>query len=315
MFIFTSILLSIISCNCVTFNLYYLGYYNNTYNIDNTIGLNLNSSLERYLGYINYTNYNEPDYITIEYLAKHILHTGLHLSNEETRIVDYRNINNVNYITPIKYQHNCGACVSFAAISVLETQYKLNGITLDLSEKDLFFCKGRRNCNEGWYLYDVSIVLKYNEISEEKYCPYFENAFKCTDSCNMYSLYKIKDFYYINNFNDIKIWLDRNGTLLTRMNVYRDFFNYNGGIYQKNSDVYIGGHAIDNNKEQYWICKNSWGEQWGENGFFKIKYGESGIMPYAYGYTIDTSQNHTVINNARTYTPCLILYLLILNLF
>tara|TARA_Y100001970_G_scaffold285555_1_gene405655 strand:- start:1625 stop:2590 length:966 start_codon:yes stop_codon:yes gene_type:complete len=310
------ILLSIISSNGILYNETYFGY--NDFDISNTMTLNLNNSLNKYLGYINYTNYQEPDYHTIEHLSKDIIHNNLHLSNDLNRGIDYRNINNINYVTSVKYQHTCGACVSFAAIAVLEIQYKLKGYTLDLSEKDLFFCKGLRNCDIGWYLYDVSIVLKHKEISEEKYCPYFEYSYMCSDSCHIYSLYAIDEFYYINNFNEMKHWLDRNGTLLTRMNVYRDFFDYNSGIYEKNSDNYIGGHAVAvigyNDKHSYWICKNSWGRQWGEEGFFRIKYGEAGIMPYAYGYKIHSVPDPYVVNYSPSKYIHIMLYILILFL-
>lgn len=40
----------------------------------------------------------------------------------------------------------------------------------------------------------------------------------------------------------------------------------------------------------YWICANSWGPEWGENGFFRIAKGECGIDATVYGCTpeIDT---------------------------
>ena len=35
-----------------------------------------------------------------------------------------------------------------------------------------------------------------------------------------------------------------------------------------------------------WICRNSWGEKWGENGYFKIAYGECGIDDFWFVYGI-----------------------------
>ena len=33
----------------------------------------------------------------------------------------------------------------------------------------------------------------------------------------------------------------------------------------------------------YWICSNSWGTIWGEQGFFKIAFGECDIDSAVYG--------------------------------
>ena len=70
----------------------------------------------------------------------------------------------------------------------------------------------------------VSRILKDNQICEEKYCPYFENPYRCMESCNDNNDYGILDFYYIDNFYEMRKWLYNNGTLITRMNIYHDFF-------------------------------------------------------------------------------------------
>jgi hypothetical protein len=68
------------------------------------------------------------------------------------------------------------------------------------------------------------------------------------------------------------------------MAVYEDFYHYDSGIYKHVSNVYEGLHCIEvvgySEINQYWICKNSWNTGWGENGFFKIEYGDSLIDNY-----------------------------------
>jgi hypothetical protein len=67
------------------------------------------------------------------------------------------------------------------------------------------------------------------------------------------------------------------------MAVYNDFFSYTSGVYQKTSGSTLAGyHCIcvvgyDDN-QQCWIVKNSWGPNWGDHGFCKIKYGQSDLL-------------------------------------
>ena len=69
----------------------------------------------------------------------------------------------------------------------------------------------------------------------------------------------------------------------TGFNVYADFMSYKGGIYVHESGSLQGGHAVvilgfgTEDDVNYWICQNSWGPNWGENGYFRIKMGECGI--------------------------------------
>lgn len=86
------------------------------------------------------------------------------------------------------------------------------------------------------------------------------------------------------------------------MAVYQDFQYYTGGIYEHVWGSFLGYHAIvivgygiENGKD-YWICKNSWDIDWGENqfgehiddpkpgdpdssnGYFRIAFGECGVV-------------------------------------
>jgi len=85
----------------------------------------------------------------------------------------------------------------------------------------------------------------------------------------------------------------------TGFQVYKDFFNYKTGIYKKTSPFwdYAGGHAVkivgwgNENGTNYWICANSWGETWGENGFFKIAFGQVGIDSDVYACLPETADS------------------------
>ena len=73
--------------------------------------------------------------------------------------------------------------------------------------------------------------------------------------------------------------------------VYDDFYNYKGGIYEHVTGEYVAGHSVrivgwgEKNGTDYWIAANSWGDWWGENGWFKIKFGDSNINEFMYSCT------------------------------
>ena len=75
------------------------------------------------------------------------------------------------------------------------------------------------------------------------------------------------------------------GPVEAAFDVYEDFPTYKSGVYTHTTGSFLGGHAIKilgwgvENGTPYWLVANSWNEDWGDKGFFKIARGsdECGI--------------------------------------
>ena len=190
-----------------------------------------------------------------------------------------------NIVTPVKNQGGCGSCWIFGAVGALEGMAKLYGEKeLDLSEQQILSCVSYGwGCNGGWMDYCYEHFLEYGSIAEA--CqPYLANdTYPCLeDSCEV--LAKITGWTPVDhNVNAIKTAL-LTGPVSCAFTVYSDFDNYTGGCYEHEGDdpcnhaiVLIGWDDTMCDGEGAWIAKNSWGTNWGLDGFFYIKYGTCNI--------------------------------------
>jgi cathepsin B len=116
---------------------------------------------------------------------------------------------------------------------------------------------------------------------------------QCTSQCSeskysgKYSSDKVRasDAYSVRGVSQIQTELMNKGPMYVAFSVYSDFPTYKSGVYKHTSGSYLGGHAVElmgwgtENGQDYWLVKNSWNEQWGDGGFFKIARGvdECGI--------------------------------------
>merc|ERR1712146_70382 len=89
--------------------------------------------------------------------------------------------------------------------------------------------------------------------------------------------------FSVSGVENIKKALYEHGPLSAAFSVYSDFPTYKSGVYEHKTGSMLGGHAVlivgygTENGVDYWRVKNSWNDQWGDNGFFKIKQGDCGI--------------------------------------
>lgn len=188
-------------------------------------------------------------------------------------------------VTPIEDQRSCGSCWDFAATHAFESAYFIEtGEMLRFSEQQVLVCNtGGSSCDGGWMEDAYRLFMSYGAVSES--CmPYWANdGVPCTqDDCD--PLAYLDGFVDVpNNVNSIKNAL-LYGPLSTTFTVYDDFYGYNGGCYEHSDDqplnhavVIVGWDDDMCDGQGAWIVKNSWGLNFGMDGYFYMKYGAAGI--------------------------------------
>ena len=153
------------------------------------------------------------------------------------------------------------------------------GIGTILSVADLFFCGTATNsCDEGWQPGQALARCREHGVGCESDFRYRDKQMPCK---GITPIVKVPRWAKATDSEARKEALCDRGPVIACMAIYSDFLYYRAGVYRPTTSETVGLHAVAvvgyDDKAGCWIVKNSWSQEWGEEGFGRIGYGCCGI--------------------------------------
>lgn len=186
-------------------------------------------------------------------------------------------------VTDVEAQDSCHACWAFAVASAVESHYFIKtGKLVHLSAQNLIDCSnifGNQGCTKGY----ASRAFKYIEanrgINYAKSYPYRNMERKCRFN-RQAPVVSIRGYAKVqeNSEEHLKEAVASNGPVVVEMYASSKFFKYYGGVFfdlsckhqPTNHVMLLIGYGTDKEDGDFWILKNSFGEEWGEKGYMRL---------------------------------------------
>jgi C1A family cysteine protease len=184
------------------------------------------------------------------------------------------------YTTPVKDQEQCGSCWAFSATEQIESDImRTLNTTFVLSPQQITSCdRTAMGCGGGWTEHAYNYVTRAGGIELAHDYPYHSGkgvTGECTsDDSDMVAT--ISGFTTVDGEDNMASWMQDNGPLSVCLDA-SNFNSYTGGTVNVcgttvNHCVQAVGVLPDDEKG-YWKVRNSWGNDWGANGFIRLSYG------------------------------------------
>ena len=224
--------------------------------------------------------------------------SGEYSSSYNSNLVySYINLDEIDSVSPVKNQGNGGNCWAFAGLATLEACLKkATGITFDFSEENA------KNLMAAYSVYGLKIETNYGGYDsmlmsyltswlgpiDESIEDYDDYSSISVQSNPMFHIQNIKFLPKRTNSSDNDLYKEAirdNGAVSVTIKWGKD---YHAVSLVGWDDDYEGYDALGKYAHGAWIFKNSWGSNWGYNGFGYLSYEEKiseQIFDYMHAYT------------------------------
>jgi cathepsin H len=194
-----------------------------------------------------------------------------------------------NIVSEVKNQGSCGSCWTFSTTGCLESVHaQKTGKMVLFSEQQLIDCAGafdNHGCNGGLPSHAFEYIAFNGGIdSESSYgAPYEAKDGRCRfQKAGVEGFVKHSVNITEGAENELHEAVGALHPVSVAFEVVGDFRFYAGGVYTSkkcksgpmdvNHAVLAVGYGAESNMD-YWIIKNSWGADWGVDGFFNMERG------------------------------------------
>jgi len=192
-------------------------------------------------------------------------------------------------VTPVRDQQLCGSCWAFAAVGAYEGSYLLRNNdaspdTLNTSEQDIVSCSGAGSCCGGYWEGALTYIITTGIATEASYR---YGAVDCGCDNSVARPYRATAWGYVEqsggipSVNQLKQALCDHGPLSVGVFVSDLFQAYTDGVFNEHDTSDDINHGVTlvgwDDSKGAWLIKNSWGTDWGINGYMWIAYNSNKI--------------------------------------
>ncbi|KAJ4757590.1 Cysteine protease [Rhynchospora pubera] len=185
-------------------------------------------------------------------------------------------------VTNVKDQKTCCSCWAFSTIVSVEGINQIRTRDLvSLSEQELIDCDTSDNqgCNGGLMVDAFKFIEKSGGVTTESDYPYRAANGTCNAMKIKSSVVVIDGHEDVPENNELALLKTvANQPVSVAIEASGQPFQfYSQGVFTGNCStelshgVAIVGYGIDKDNTKYWIVKNSWGPDWGEQGYIRMQ--------------------------------------------